>query len=100
MGREGSGASAAVAGLVAVFLVLSIENLTRSPQARIRLGLAIILATGWLAAGFILNEIELPFFGRMNIANDVHVFGFIVGLIMGTVLLASRTNTPVGKSEL
>ena len=92
LGKSGSGASAALVGVFAALLVSSIARYSDSSRARRLVVLAILLSTAWLLGGFLIDDRRiLPFIEPVNIANDVHVVGFVVGLLLGCIVLPRQS---------
>lgn len=87
-GHSGSGASAALTGIFAALLVLSLQ-----PGQRPTLRRAIVLSAVWLLSGPVLNGWNVPWVGTIEIADDAHIAGFATGVLLAYLLEMFRNRT-------
>jgi membrane associated rhomboid family serine protease len=89
-GHPGSGASAALVGVFAALLVSAVSQSTQAPRRRQTVIVASCLSLAWLLSGPVLDGFVLPGAGPIDIADDVHVVGFVVGLLLSSLMLFAR----------
>lgn len=78
----GSGASAAVAGVLAALCVVAVRD-TGDAQ---RVVLPAVLSAIWIGAGFLLQGRRILGLGEVTVATAAHLMGFAVGLLSALVL--------------
>lgn len=94
LGRSCSGASGAVIAVSAGLLVYSFTRRRESLLMRGLLAWAILLSGAFLLSGPVFDGLVIPPVGHINVADDVHVVGFCLGLSLAAVFC-----TPSGGRE-
>jgi membrane associated rhomboid family serine protease len=87
LGRRGAGASASVVGVIAAMCLITIPQIKASEEMRDLAIRALTLSVIYLGMGLMMNGWRKLFrLDKIDVGDDVHVVGFIVGLILSLLL--------------